>query len=284
MIYSTFIFPIRQRIFWRKVKSRSAEWDKLIAKSDPVHISTLDNINYILYKNDVLSKYIYAGRFEWEEQEWIKSFLKPGMVFYDVGANIGFYTFIAAKAVGSKGKVYALEPALKTFNQLKDNIKVNSDLANHITAVQIAASNKNEEQEIYVSTGDLAAWNSLAKPDGDSDFTPEKIQSKKLSELVKENNWDAPDFIKIDVEGWEAFVIEGAKAIIETYKPVMLIEFTKEHLARTGSTYSSLKNQLTELGYDLFEYNPRKKSINIITSWDFDHKNVIAINKNGSPS
>ena len=96
MIYSTFIFPILQRIYWYKVRNRFAEWENLILKDNPVHVSTMDNINYVLYKNDVLSKLIYAGSFEWAEQEWIKSFLKPGMVFYDIGANIGFYTFIAA--------------------------------------------------------------------------------------------------------------------------------------------------------------------------------------------
>ena len=284
MIYSTFIFPILQRIFWHKVKTRSAYWEKLIEKNDPVQVSTLDNINYILYKNDVLSKYIYAGRFEWEDQEWIKSFLKPGMVFYDIGANIGFYTFIAAKAVGPTGKVYSLEPAIKTFNQLKENIKVNPSLADRISAFQVAASNKSEEQEIYVSTGDLAAWNSLVKPEGSSGFEPEKIQTKKLTELVNENNWAAPNLIKIDVEGWESFVIDGAKEIIETYKPVILIEFTKEHLMRTGTTYSIIKNKLIDLGYDFYEYIPRKKTICIITNWEFEHKNVIAVNKNAPAS
>ena len=79
-------------------------------------------------------------------------------------------------------------------------------------------------------------------------------------------------------------MLEGAKDVISKYKPVMLIEFTIEHLLRTGTSYSSLKKQLTDLGYELYEYNPRKRSINIITNWEFEHKNVIAINNSASAS
>jgi len=279
MIYSKIIFPISQRLFWLKVKQRKKDWKKMIKDNSFRSVKTLDDINFVLYKEDVLSEVIYAGSFEWAEKEWVKSFLKPNFVFYDIGANIGFYTLIAAKIVGTNGKVYAIEPSLNTYKKLTENVSANSTICSQIETFQIAASDKAGENEIYVSNSDLHAWNSIAKPANASQFTLEKIKTQTIDELVVSNNWRPPDLIKIDVEGWEKFVLDGAKKIILKYAPALIIEFTKENLMRTETSYETVKNQLKEMGYDLYEYLPRYKSLQLVSNWDFEHKNIVAIHK-----
>jgi FkbM family methyltransferase len=58
--------------------------------------------------------------------EWIRSTVQPGDVFYDIGANIGMYTLLAASRVGDAGKVYAFEPHVRNFTSLLQNVALNN--------------------------------------------------------------------------------------------------------------------------------------------------------------
>lgn len=280
MIYSRIIFPIKQRIFWREVKKKLSEWSNMIRLEESATVITSDKIYYNLHKDDLLSSVIYAGNFEWAEKEWLKSFLKPGMTFYDIGTNIGFYSLIAAKIVGPTGKVYSLEPSSLTYQRLNDNIELNSSLKTIITTYEIAASDKISETQMYVSKNDFHAWNSMTEPHNSSDFHAETIKTATIDNLYKTEKWNPPHLIKIDIEGWEEFALKGATEILTEHHPAILIEFTREHLERTGSSYNNLINQLKSIGYTLNEYLPRYQKLNPINDWDFEHKNIIAIYPN----
>lgn len=279
MIYSKIVFPFKQRLFWKNVKRRQKKWELIILNKESVEVTTTYKINYNLYKDDLLSEVIFTENFEWAEKEWIKNYLKPGMVFYDIGANIGFYTLIAAQQVGSLGKVYSLEPSRKTFIRLNKNISINQSIKKQITVYETAASDSNSETEMFVSDKDFHAWNSIAKPIDSSGFKIEKIRTEKLDVLFENNKWLPPDLIKIDVEGWEQYALNGAKEIIKKYQPTILIEFTKENLERAGTSIEKLKKQLNNMGYNLTEYIPRFNKLVPVNNWDFEHKNIIAIKR-----
>lgn len=74
--------------------------------------------------------------------------LKPGMAFVDVGANIGYFSLIAAKLVGSQGRVYAFEPNEENFNLLAQNIKLNN--FSQVTAIKKGVSDRNGAAKLYL--------------------------------------------------------------------------------------------------------------------------------------
>lgn len=279
MIYPKIIFPIKQRLFWKGVRKRLKSWDKIIEEKESAKIITTDNIRFNLYKDDVLSKLIYAENFEWAEKEWLKSFLKPGMICYDLGANIGFYTLLSAYLTFPNGKVISLEPVNKTFERLKANIDINDKISNCVSCYKIAASNSAGELEIFTASKDLHAWNSLVAPQNKDEFTKEIIKTISLDSLFENENLPVPNFIKIDVEGWEENVLIGAKQILTKFSPTLLIEFTKDNLSRADTSYQKLINILSDYGYNLYEYIPRFKKLVLVDDWNFEHKNIIAIKK-----
>ncbi|MBI5540690.1 MAG: FkbM family methyltransferase [Bacteroidia bacterium] len=279
MIYPRIIFPIKQRLFWKGVRKRLKSWDKIVEEKESTKIITTDNIRFNLYKDDVLSKLIYAENFEWAEKEWLKSFLKPGMICYDLGANIGFYTLLSAYLTFPNGKIVSLEPVSKTFDRLKANIDINDKISNCVSCYKIAASNSAGELEIFTASKDLHAWNSLVAPQNKDEFIKEIIKTISLDSLFENENLPVPDFIKIDVEGWEENVLIGAKHILTKFSPTLLIEFTKDNLLRAGTSYQKLINILSDYGYNLYEYLPRYKKLVLVDDWNFEHKNIIAIKK-----
>lgn len=279
MIYSRIIFPLKQRLFWIGVRKRLKSWDKAVEKKDSIEFLTTNKIKFKLFKDDILSKLIYAENFEWAEREWIKSFLKPGMICYDLGANIGFYTLLSAYLTFPNGKVISLEPVSKTFERLKVNVDINDKISNAVSCYKIAASNSSDELEIFTASKDLYAWNSLVEPNNKEDYIKEIIKTIRLDSLFENENLPIPDFIKIDVEGWEENVLIGAKQILTKFSPTLLIEFTKDNLLRANSSFQKLINLLSNYGYSLFEYIPRYKKLVLVDDWNFEHKNIIAIKK-----
>jgi len=146
----------------------------------------------------------------------LASLSQDDMVVADVGANIGYYTVLLAKKAR---KIYAIEPEEKTFEILKKNCE---GLGN-ITTLNMAAGDRNGEVELKVSKenyGDHKINNQFSK----SNFQLKKVKIRKLDSLIK----GQVDLMKIDVQGFENEVIEGAKKIIGKYRPTIFFEVSKK--------------------------------------------------------
>ncbi len=76
-------------------------------------------------------------------------YLKPGDIFYDIGANVGFFTVVAAKLVGASGKVYAFEPEAVNAATLRHNAQINKFA--HVTAIEKAVSRTTGQAELLLS-------------------------------------------------------------------------------------------------------------------------------------
>ena len=83
------------------------------------------------------------GTTDIEEQRLLASILKPGAVFYDIGANIGFYAIIGSRLVGAQGRVFAFEPMTASLAMLRHNLALNS--LQNVTICEKAASDENKE-------------------------------------------------------------------------------------------------------------------------------------------
>ena len=177
------------------------------------------------------------GTSDQEEQRFLSDNLDTGNVFYEIGANIGFFALIGAKLVGRSGQVYTFEPSPQSINQLRKNITLN-DFQNV------------EVQQTAVLDTDGSTTLNLSTDSGKSSVGPVRsridsiqVPSVKLDTWVEDHT--PPDVLKIDVEGAEIEVLKGAMRTIQQFRPLMLVE-----VHRIGSEFSQyVTQQLAPIGY-----------------------------------
>jgi FkbM family methyltransferase len=160
-------------------------------------------------------------------QEFIADQLGQGMVFYDLGANIGFFSLLAAKLVGPRGKVFSFEPDAVVFARLKRNIERNGFL-------QVTPVNKG----VWSTTGTatfLAA--DASSPDrGLGKLAPVstgdhlRVQCIALDDFIAESL--PPTVVKVDVEGAEMEVLRGAVTLFGKHRPSIVCEVHSEENRR----------------------------------------------------
>jgi FkbM family methyltransferase len=212
-----------------------------------------DDLSIKLFNDSFLSEVIWNNNFENKEQAFIKSYLKEGDVFLDIGANIGLYTLLASKAVGNSGKIFAFEPSPKTFIRLTENVAHNH-LTNCILE-NIALSNVEGEFSIMLSQEGFDAWNSLAKPTMGNLYYEEKVTTKTLDSFIDEAEIKKINFIKIDVEGWEINVLKGASNYLINNDPTILFEVAQDSLINAGFSVKELFEILNSYGFTIFRIN-----------------------------
>ena len=165
-------------------------------------------------------------------QAAIAALVKPGMVVYDVGANVGFFSMIAARLVGSKGRVVSFEPLPINAERCAHNAGLNT--FDHVTVRTDALGTENGSASFFTSSvPTLGKLTKFGPPDEVQ--TEITVSVRKLDTVIDEVGLPKPDFIKMDVEGAEVDVLEGASRTIAIARPLFLIELhgTNEAIART---------------------------------------------------
>ncbi|KQU54806.1 hypothetical protein ASG72_04115 [Bosea sp. Leaf344] len=161
----------------------------------------------------------------WES--WLTIFcartLQPGMVAFDVGANLGYYTLLFADRVGPTGKVIAIEPNPATFDLLQETVALNG-FDRTVTLVQAAASDCSQEAlELFVPFGEPK--NATVAFDGGARPAELRVSVPGVSIDHLTAGLERVDFLKIDVEGAEPGVLRGMMGTIARFKPTIVLEF-----------------------------------------------------------
>jgi len=152
----------------------------------------------------------------------IEMFLQSGMTFYDIGANFGVLSMIAARFVGPNGHVVSFEPLEANVQILKHNAHVNSFDNIRVLPIAVGSSDGNAQFRV---TSDLA-HGSLSAPEQEVLERAGEISVpvRRLDVATREYQLPGPDVIKIDVEGGEIEVLPGAAETIDTYRPLIFLE------------------------------------------------------------
>ena len=185
--------------------------------------------------------------FEKPEMEMVLQLVREESVFFDIGANMGWYAINLAKLV--KGvEVFAFEPIPRTFGFLEKNIGLN-DVQN-IEVFNFGFSDKEDEVPFYYypeSSGNA----SMVNVSGRNDAQEIACRVKRLDDFVASEKV-GPDFIKCDVEGAELLVFQGGEQIISEFKPTMLVEMSRKWSAKFDYHPNKLIQLLAGHGYQCF--------------------------------
>jgi FkbM family methyltransferase len=191
---------------------------------------------------------------EWEPETWraMSEHIGPGKVFIDVGAHIGYFSLKAAKAVGSHGRVLAVEPNPETLKVLRANVEANRDTM--VTVYPVACSESDGFLDLFAAARANTGASSLAKANAmhfGSVVNSYHVPTRRLDDLVRDSGVTRVDFVKIDVEGAELLVLKGAGATLDRFHPVLTIEMEPKQLKSMGATTDEVKKLLRDHGYTL---------------------------------
>ncbi|MBU2540156.1 FkbM family methyltransferase [Patescibacteria group bacterium] len=150
-------------------------------------------------------KEFYFGTYEAKLIRIIKTFLKEGDTFIDIGANIGYITAVATGCVGKTGVVHSFEPVPEYFQRIKKIAEINKDYK--IIVNPFAMGDENGKIKIYISAEDIGSNTVIPRKDDVKQIL--EVPIRRLDDYIIENKVDNLKMIKIDVESYELPVLKG---------------------------------------------------------------------------
>lgn len=201
--------------------------------------------NLDLDLSDAMQRLIYLGAYEREETIAVRKALKPGHTVVDVGANVGYFTALAAQRVGPAGRVVAIEPSPYAFGRLRRMLPANC------TAENIGLSDAPGELALYLdaSAGNHTPTMSLEAPEGAA-HEYARVPVETLDDVAARLGIERIDLMKIDVEGHEPRILAGARRLCEAGKVrAVLCEFNEFWLRKVGSSSEELAATFRRYGF-----------------------------------
>jgi FkbM family methyltransferase len=237
--------PIKGRYVLAEVAARA-----LTQKTDRL-IGTVGSYRVELDMNDLIQRQIYFGLYDTGEVALVRRLLQPGDVFFDIGANVGFYSLIGAGAVGATGRVHAFEPMPRNADKLRGAIALNA--LTHIVVNQAAV-------------GDAPGTLTLHFPDDkdeNSGWATVVVDGKKpnqidvpmitVDEYVEAQKIARVKLIKMDIEGAEPLALAGMRGLLaRANAPDMLVEINPYLLTHAGKDSRAITDPLVSSGYTLY--------------------------------
>ncbi len=191
----------------------------------------------------------WIGHYELPIQNALKQHLRPGQTFFDVGANAGFFTMIAARLVGPSGRCFAFDPAPENVASIREQIDLNE--LRQCSAVQAAVGAEPGEADFYFDMAGSPTGHLANKSAGASSSGSHRLWVEVETLDLAATKYARPDFIKMDVEGAEVAALEGAKGLLTDVRPAWLIELHGSAKAR------QVRDILVAADYRLFSLDSK---------------------------
>ncbi len=182
----------------------------------------------------------WLGIYELPIQECLVRQLRAGDVFYDIGANAGFFSLLGCRCVGSEGRVFSFEPLAENVRSVRAQLRLND--VSHCTLVEAAVVDRSGWIEFCEGTE--SSTGHVNPREGQRHEVPTiRVKAVTLDDFVETS--PPPGFVKMDVEGAELLVLRGARGMLAGERPPkMLIEFHSDRLRR------ECLSMLADVGYE----------------------------------
>jgi len=204
----------------------------------------------------------WLGTYEPNLRQAAQKWIKPGDVIYDVGANVGYISLLASNLAGRGGHVFAFEALPANIQRLTANISLNN-LSNQVTITHAAVTGENTPVTFYMhKSGAMGkAEGSAGRDENYQDSIT--VDGLTLDHFVFTKKNPAPSLIKLDIEGGEGNALLGAKELLATHTPILLIELHGKVAAR--EVWGSLRAHQ----YNIHALQPGYPSINNLDQLDW---------------
>lgn len=214
---------------------------------------------------------IYTGLHEFEDMGFLLHYLRKQDLFIDIGANIGTYTVLASKV--KRANTISIEPILSTYENLENNILLNN-IKNKVLSYNIGVGSKDT---ILQFTNSLDTINHVIIENDDAKgHLIEKVVVKPLDSLIGELS---PNLIKIDVEGFEKEVLDGAiNTLSKKELDAIIIELNSSG-KKYGYSDDEIHLTLTKYGFTPFSYNPIDRKLTELKSFNLTCNTIYIRNK-----
>jgi FkbM family methyltransferase len=184
-------------------------------------------------------------------------FLKPGDTVYDIGSHLSVYSVLLARVVGETGRVVAWEPHQETFEQLRENLKLNG--LTNVRAFQKAVGERDGQEKLYI--GQVVAnfsllSGALASPPGHGEIPYQLVQVIQGDPFAEAEGLPIPRAVKIDVEGFEYAVIKGFRRTLSDPQCRMVCCEVHPKSLPPGVSVSDITDLLKSLGYERMDAEP----------------------------
>jgi FkbM family methyltransferase len=202
--------------------------------------------------------------------EYCREILKPGMTVIDLGANYGQFSLLALRHISPAGRLFAFEPGTYAFQRLQENVDRQARQRSGVTLTKSAVWCESGLVELYEYPPEYSFWNSLrphkmwsdtdSRADERGAIEPtitETVRAVTLDDFCTEMAIDWIDLLKIDVEGLEVEVLQGATGLIRAGRIGRVIfEISLDPLAGTGRTGEDVLQAVSSMGMDISRILP----------------------------
>lgn len=218
-------------------------------------------------KDSALTPNLITGGFEKYELSIFSRLLSPDMTVLDIGANIGIYTIPASHIVGKRGHIYSFEPVPENFDLLTRNVALNN--LKNVTLINNAIGSKPGKVKMSIVKDSLATHH-ITK--GSKDGL--EVDVITIDNFVKKNKLKV-DVVKMDIEGYEGFAIDGAANLLKRKNLILITEFSADFIQRSGKEPSIVAKKLYKSFLNCYTIDEEKLTLRPIKNWQdmLDPKN-----------
>ena len=222
-------------MFQNFIRDSAVRLFALVAKSGVHRLPVIDRGFLALYA--AYKRYFEAGPID-----RLQEFVPPGSIVIDVGANVGFFSVRFAQWVGDSGEVISIEPEERNYASLISALK-QKHLASRVRALKAVAADV--PGTTYLEINPLHPADHKVSRDG----TGVAVDAVKLDDLIPDKRPLKPGLIKIDVQGAEMLVLQGASDTLRISGPALFVELHEEGLSKFGTSVSAILDYLSQYGY-----------------------------------
>nr|WSX21963.1 FkbM family methyltransferase [Streptomyces tubercidicus] len=201
---------------------------------------------------DLIQRYVYMfGVWEPHMTRWLQRRLRPGDTYIDVGANIGYFSLLAAHLVGDRGRVVAIEASPAIHAKLLRHAEMNA--CHRLRALNTAVADERKTVTLTLASSHNVGAASIIPYEGQAESRLD-IEARPLPEILDPDDITSARVIKIDVEGAEGAVIRGLAPLLDKLRPdaELTIEVTPKRMAALGESADDLLKTMRDHGFHAY--------------------------------
>ena len=251
-----------KKLFGKYMKSKVGKYSGIHQKEIQGSIMLLD-----LESDPIFAKNLFfEGVHSYSVTSCCHNEIKSGMTIFDVGANIGYISFIAAKICDNNGHVIAFEPGVESLELMKKSLELNP--YKNIEIINKAVAEKTKKGKLFLSPD--ANVDNKINDDGVEKRQYEDIEITSIDDFISMKNV-VPDFVKIDVQGAEFLVFNGMEKLLQKKNPLKIVaEFSPRKHKEELTKLVNLLNKLKKLGFYAYYLKEPRKPIDVKSQSDYE--------------